>query len=92
MESPAYVAGLEGNASGAEDAESAIAKVALLARRAGPTRARRSADVARRVGTLARAAAGERRPRAVSIVRSCLTGTAQLNALNCPLPSVNNGF
>lgn len=70
MDSPAYVARLAGNASGAEEAESAIAKVALRARRAGPTRARRSTDVPRRAVSVARAPAGERRPRAVSIVLS----------------------
>ena len=77
MDSPAYVAGLAGNASGAEDAESAIAKVARLARRAGPTRARRIADAARRVGSVALVTVGERRPRAVSIVLSCLTDAAR---------------
>ena len=77
MDSPAYVAGLAGNASGAEDAERAIAKVALLARRAGPTRARRIADAARRVGSVALVTVGERRPRAVSIVLSCLTDAAR---------------
>ena len=77
LDSPAYVAGLAGNASGAEDAESAIAKVARLARRAGPTRARRIADAARRVGSVALVTVGERRPRAVSIVLSCLTDAAR---------------
>jgi hypothetical protein len=77
LDSPAYVAGLAGNASGAEDAESAIAEVARLARRAGPTRARRIADAARRVGSVALVAVGERRPRAVSIVLSCLTDAAR---------------
>jgi len=71
--SPAYVAGFEGNASGAEDDEAlrAIGKDARATRRVGPTRAWRSVDVARRVGTNVRAAMGEERPFAASIVHSC---------------------